>query len=181
MLCFNNALGKSNHYLQDLSAGDIYIYIYIYHKQMLHHSIENISLDYKRLEYRVSTSCDSVTEPLLLQFKCRKVHNKLLKGALSERKWLAQVSSTECYSGYRVTICAIFLRHILARISMLPKISRFWLCLRVQTDRCMTSKYHTDGCLCFDRRFHLLTHHDWSIMYNSCYWSNYFLIITFGK
>ncbi len=49
----------------------------------------------------------------------------------------------------RVTICAIFLRHVLARISILPKISRFWLCLRVQTDRCMTSKYHTDGCLCF--------------------------------
>ncbi len=72
---------------------------------MLHHSIERIALDGKRLEYRVSTSCDSVTEPLLLQFKCRKVHKKLLKGALSERKRLAQVSSTECYSGKGDHMC----------------------------------------------------------------------------
>ncbi len=40
---------------------------------------------------------------------------------------------------YRVTIRAIFPGRILARISILPKISRIWLCLRVQTDRCMTS------------------------------------------
>ncbi len=36
-----------------------------------------------------------------------------------------------------MTICAIFPGHILARISILPKISRIWLC--VQTDRCVTS------------------------------------------
>ncbi len=39
----------------------------------------------------------------------------------------------------RVNMRAIFPRRILARISILPKISRIWLCLRVQTDRCMTS------------------------------------------
>ncbi len=38
----------------------------------------------------------------------------------------------------RVTIGAIFPGRVLARISILPKISRIWLCLRVQTDRCMT-------------------------------------------
>ncbi len=38
-----------------------------------------------------------------------------------------------------VTMRAIFPGSILARISILPKISRIWLCLRVQTDRCMTS------------------------------------------
>ncbi len=32
---------------------------------------------------------------------------------------------------------AIFPGRVLARISILPKISRIWLCLRVQTDRCM--------------------------------------------
>ncbi len=37
----------------------------------------------------------------------------------------------------RVTIRAIFPGCVLARISILPKISRIWLCLRVQTDRCM--------------------------------------------
>ncbi len=37
-----------------------------------------------------------------------------------------------------MTIRAIFPGHVLARISILPKISRIWLCLRVQTDRCMT-------------------------------------------
>ncbi len=37
-----------------------------------------------------------------------------------------------------VTIRAIFPGRILARISILPKISRIWLCLHVQTDRCMT-------------------------------------------
>ncbi len=42
----------------------------------------------------------------------------------------------------RVTIRAIFPGHVQARISILPKIYRFWLCLRVQTNRCMTSKYH---------------------------------------
>ncbi len=35
----------------------------------------------------------------------------------------------------RVTIRAIFPGCVLARISILPKISRIWLCLRVQTDR----------------------------------------------
>ncbi len=100
-----------------------------------------------------------------------------------------------------MTIRAIFPGRALARISILPKIYLkhiFWLCLRVQTDRCITWKYHTDGSLCFqsaldvkhwsseprrfksntpkmyaylhrfDRRSHLLTHHDWSIMYNAC-------------
>ncbi len=38
-----------------------------------------------------------------------------------------------------MTICAVFPVRILARISILPKISRIWLCLRVQTDWCMTS------------------------------------------
>ncbi len=37
-----------------------------------------------------------------------------------------------------MTIRAIFPGRVLARISILPKISRIWLCLRVQTDRCMT-------------------------------------------
>ncbi len=32
----------------------------------------------------------------------------------------------------------VFPGRVLARISILPKISRIWLCLRVQTDRCMT-------------------------------------------
>ncbi len=39
----------------------------------------------------------------------------------------------------RVTICAIFPGHVLSRISILPKIFWFWLCLHVQTDRCVTS------------------------------------------
>ncbi len=56
----------------------------------------------------------------------------------------------------RVTICAIFLGCVLARISILPKISMVWLCLRVQTDRCMTSKYHTDGSLCFQNTLEVL-------------------------
>ncbi len=47
-------------------------------------------------------------------------------------------------------------RRVLVRISILPKISRFWLCLRVQTDRCMTSKYHTDGSLCFQNALEVL-------------------------
>ncbi len=38
-----------------------------------------------------------------------------------------------------MTIRALFPGRILARISILPKISRIWLCLCVQTDRCMTS------------------------------------------
>ncbi len=40
---------------------------------------------------------------------------------------------------FRVTIRAIFPGRILGRISILPKLSRIWLCLHVQTDRCMTS------------------------------------------
>ncbi len=53
----------------------------------------------------------------------------------------------------RVTIRAIFPRRV-ARISILPKISRFWLC--VQTARCITSKYHTDGFLCFQNALEVL-------------------------
>ncbi len=49
-----------------------------------------------------------------------------------------------------------FPRRVLARISILPKISGFWLCLRVQTDRCMTSKYHSDGSLCFQNALEVL-------------------------
>ncbi len=56
----------------------------------------------------------------------------------------------------RVTIRAIFHRRVLTRISILPKIYLFWLCLRVQTDRCMTSKYHTDGSLCFQNALKVL-------------------------
>ncbi len=44
--------------------------------------------------------------------------------------------SPPCREKTRVTICP---RCILTRISIFPKISRSWLCLRVQTDRCMTS------------------------------------------
>ncbi len=39
---------------------------------------------------------------------------------------------------YRVTIRDTLPGRILARIYILPKISRIWLCLRVQTDLCMT-------------------------------------------
>ncbi len=56
----------------------------------------------------------------------------------------------------RVNIRAIFPGRVLARISILPKISRFWLCLRAQTDGCMTSKYHTDGSLCFQNALEVL-------------------------
>ncbi len=51
---------------------------------------------------------------------------------------LLEVSSQDGYI-VMVTIRGIFPRRILARISILPKISSIWLCLRVQTDRCMTS------------------------------------------
>ncbi len=47
-----------------------------------------------------------------------------------------------------------FPARVLARISILPKISRFWLCLRVQTDR--SSKYHTDSSLCFQNTLEVL-------------------------
>jgi len=55
-----------------------------------------------------------------------------------------------------VTIHAIFLRRDQVRISIFPKISRFCICLRVQTDRCMTSKYYTDGPLCFQNALEVL-------------------------
>ncbi len=125
----------------------------------------------------------------------------------------------------RVTIWAIFTGHVLARISVLPKISRFWLfalcrsiiawhpreLLRaeqtapyayesrslyfdvIQQSVCsaelewtkvewMNKRTHlTCARICITlnalRRSHLLTHHDWSIMYNASYWS----IITFSK
>ncbi len=64
----------------------------------------------------------------------------------------------------RVTICAIFPARVLARISILPKISRFWLCLHVQIDRCMTSKYHTYGSLCFQRLSRYFDVKHWSLL-----------------
>ncbi len=47
------------------------------------------------------------------------------------------VTSSTVY--FRVTIHAIFPGCVLARISILSKIFRFWICLRVQTDWCMPS------------------------------------------
>ncbi len=48
----------------------------------------------------------------------------------------------------RVTIRTIFPRCILSRISILPKISKIWLCLCVQTDVCR----YDIGSLCFFKR-----------------------------
>ncbi len=47
----------------------------------------------------------------------------------------------------RVNMRAIFPGHVLARISTLPKISRFWLCLRVVYDF---------GSLCFRNALEVL-------------------------
>ncbi len=57
----------------------------------------------------------------------------------------SKIKRLETQALIRVTIRTIFPRCILSRISILPKISKIWLCLCVQTDVCR----YDIGSLCF--------------------------------
>ncbi len=69
-----------------------------------------------------------VNVPVALEWQCRMLYCCKLIGWWDYKNAII----------LRVTIRAIFTGHVLARISILPKISRFWLFALCKIDRCMT-------------------------------------------